>query len=179
MFEQHGRSLSEPAGRPATVHDRRPRGAMNRIAGAALALALVVAGVEGSPAVAGHGISHYPSYFPDEIRIEAMDPATAALGLGNKTLHAYVGAVPGFGGRVPDHVKPVESLGSFLVLGFNPASEAFASADSRCTAARGILAALRERARGFVFHPYPVTPYHADYLHHLDRIEETRAALGA
>ena len=76
-------------------------------------------------------------------------------------------------------MKPVESLGSFLVLGFNPASETFASADSRCTTARGILGELRERAPGFVFHPYPVTPYHADYLHHLDRIEETRAALGA
>ena len=67
------------------------------------------------------------------------------------------------------------SLGSFLVLAFNGAAPAFASAESRCAAARGILAALREaQAAGFVFHPYPVTPYHADYLHHLDRIEEAQ-----
>ena len=122
MFEQHGRSLSGPAGRPATVHGHRPRGAMNRIAGAALALALVAAGVEGSPAVAGHGISHYPSYFPDEIRIEAVDPATAALGLERKTLHAYIGGTPAFDGRAPAHVKALRSLGSFLVLAFGRAS---------------------------------------------------------
>ena len=70
------------------------------------------------------------------------------------------------------------SLGSFLVLAFNGAAPAFASAESRCAVARGILATLREeQAAGFVFHPYPVTPYHADYLHHLDRIEAARSAL--
>ena len=83
-------------------------------------------------------------------------------------------------GRCPEHVKSVKSLGSFLVLSFNAASARFASADARCTAARGILAALREEnAGGFVFHPYPVTPYHADYLHHLDRIEAVVGALAA
>ena len=35
-----------------------------------------------------------------------------------------------------------------------------------------------ERAAGFVFHPYPVTPYHADYLHHLDRVEAAKDAVG-
>ena len=59
------------------------------------------------------------------------------------------------------------------------ASARFASADDRCAAARGILAALsEEKAAGFVFHPYPVTPYHADYLHHLDRIEAAKGAVG-
>lgn len=149
---------------------------MNRIVSAAVVLALVVAGVEGSPAVAGHGVSHYPSYYPDEIRIEAMDPATAALGLERKTLHAYVGAVPAFDGRVPAHVKPLRSLGSFLVLAFDPASKVFASAERRCAEARGIRARLGERAPGAIYHPYPVTPYHADYLHHLDRIGAAKAA---
>ena len=32
----------------------------------------------------------------------------------------------------------------------------------------------KRKAAGFVFHPYPVTPYHADYLHHLDRVEAAR-----
>ena len=146
---------------------------MNRIACAAPALALAVAG---SPAVAGHGVGHYPSYYPDEIRLEAMDPATAALGLEGKTLHAYLGGTPEFAGGVPAHVKPLRSLGSFLVLAFDPAAKAFASAGRRCAAARGIHARLGERAPGAIYHPYPVTPYHADYLHHLDRIGAAKAA---
>ncbi len=121
---------------------------MNRIASAALVLALAADGLAGSPAVAGHGVSHYPSYFPDEIRIEAMDPATAALGLERKTLHAYIGGTPAFAGRVPAHVKPLRSLGSFLVLAFDPASKAFASAERRCAAAHGFRARLGERAPG-------------------------------
>ena len=70
------------------------------------------------------------------------------------------------------------SLGSFLVLAFDGAAPAFASPERRCAAARGMMTALREEpSAGFVFHPYPVTPYHADYLHHLDRIEDARSAL--
>ena len=152
-------------------------GTVSRLAGAALAVVVLAAG--GAPALAGHGLSHYPSYYPHEIRIDALDPHAAAARLTNKSLHAYLGAIPGFEEERPDHVKPVVSLGSFVVLGFNPASEAFASAESRCAAARGILAALQDDAPGVVFHPYPITPYHADYLHHLDRIEEAGAALGA
>jgi hypothetical protein len=143
---------------------------------AALAAVLAVGG--GAAALAGHSLGHYPSYYPDEIRIDTLEPAAAAKGLGEGTLHAYVGAAPTFGGPVPDHVKPVTSLGAFLVLAFESAATAFASPDRRCAAARGILAALREeKAAAFVFHPYPVTPYHADYLHHLDRIEDARSAL--
>jgi hypothetical protein len=143
---------------------------------AALALVLCVGG--SGAALAGHTLGHYPSYYPDEIRIDVLDPAAAGRSLGAGTLHAYVGGAPAFQGPVPDHVGPVTSLGSFLVLAFNGAAPAFASSESRCAAARGILAALRgAEVAGFVFHSYPVTPYHADYLHHLDRIEEARTAL--
>jgi hypothetical protein len=142
------------------------------------ALALVLCAGGGGAALAGHSLGHYPSYYPDEIRIDLLDPAAAGRSLGDGTLHAYVGAAPAFAGPVPGHVGPVTSLGSFLVLAFNGAAPAFASAESRCAAARGILAALREeQAAGFAFHPYPVTPYHADYLHHLDRIEDARSGL--
>lgn len=137
---------------------------------------LVVAGGQSG---AGHSIGHFPSYYPDEIRIDAIDAAAAAAGLGDGTLHAYVGAAPAVAAPVPGHVAPVTSLGSFLVLAFDTASARFAAADARCAAARGILAALRDdRTAGFVFHPYPVTPYHADYLHHLDRVEAARGAAG-
>ena len=138
---------------------------------------ILVVGGQGS---AGHSVGHFPSYYPDEIRIEAVDPTAAAKGLSDETLHAYVGTAPDFAGPVPGHVQSVRSLGSFLILSFNAASPRFVSADARCAAARGILAALREeKTGGFVFQPYPVTPYHADYVHHLDRIEAAMDAAGA
>jgi hypothetical protein len=144
------------------------------------ALALVLCAIGGGAALAGHTLGHYPSYYPDEIRIDILDPTAAGTSLGAGTLHAYVGAAPAFKGPVPEHVRPVTSLGSFLVLAFDGAAPAFASPESRCAVARGILAALREaEVAGFVFHPYPVTPYHADYLHHLDRIEAARRAVAA
>jgi hypothetical protein len=151
-------------------------GPARRAAGGALAIVLSLGG--GGSALAGHSLGHYPSYYPDEIRIDALDPAAAASGLRDGTLHAYVGAAPDFGGRVPDHIEAVSSLGSFLVLSLDGAAPSFAAPDRRCAAARGILAVLRDaKAPGFVFHPYPVTPYHADYVHHLDRVADARHAL--
>ena len=136
----------------------------------------MLAGGQGS---AGHSVGHFPSYYPDEIRIDTVDPVAAGKGLVDGTLHAYVGAVPSFAGQVPGHVRAVKSLASFLVLTQKPAAAGSASADERCAVTRSVLSALgREPAVGFVFHPYPVTPYHADYLHHLDRVEAARHAVG-
>jgi hypothetical protein len=146
-----------------------------RVAGLILVAGLLVVGGRG---VAGHQIGHYPSYYPDEIRIDAIDPITAGKGLAGDTLHAYVGAVPEFAGSMPRHAKAVSSLGSFLVIAFDTGSARFASPGDRCAAARNILAALSEvKSVGFVFHPYPLTPFHADYLHHVDRVEAAKAAL--
>ncbi|MEX1059764.1 MAG: hypothetical protein WED13_01965 [Methyloceanibacter sp.] len=147
-----------------------------RVAGAAMIAGLLVIGGQSG---GGHSVGHYPSYYPDEIRIEAVNPVAAAKRLDDETLHAYVGAAPAFAGAVPEHIRTVRSLGSLLVLSFNTASPRFASAIARCTAARGILAALSGETAVFVFHPYPVTPYHADYLHHLDRVEAATAAIGS
>jgi Predicted solute binding protein len=152
-----------------TWRDPALREIVRGMAGAIIVAGLVAAGGQGS---AGHSVGHFPSYYPDEIRIEAIGPAAAAKGLSDETLHAYVGAAPSFAGPVPKHLESVRSLGSVLVLSFKTASARFASADARCAAAREFMAALRdEKAGGFIFHPYPVTPYHADYLHHLDRAE--------
>jgi hypothetical protein len=141
-------------------------------------IATVLCLAESTATLAGHSISHYPSYYPDEIRIDVLNPAAAGRSLGDGTLHAYVGAAPEFAGPIPDHVRPLRSLGSFLVLAFDGGAPAFASPESRCAAVRGILAALREaEVPGLVVHPYPVTPYHADYLHHLDLVEQARSAL--
>ena len=193
MFHRHGRF--SPSGRkilamhpgidrlgrrtrPGRSASREPaiRGIVRGTVGAIMVAGLVAVGGQGS---AGHSVAHFPSYYPHEIRIETVDPAAAAKGLSEETLHAYVGATPAFAGPVPKHVEPVQSLGSILLLSFNTTSTRFASADARCTAARGFMAALREETTdGFVFHPYPVTPYHADYLHHLDRAEAAIGAVG-
>ena len=150
---------------------------MKHVAGVALVLVMVCAGWV--PARAGHGVVYYPSFYPQEIRVETMDPAAAAALFRNNSLHAYIGSTPRFTGSVPDHLKSVESLDSLLVLTFNRAAEGFRRRESRCAAAGGILAALAGDSRGVIFNPYPVTPYHPDYLQHLDRIEDAKAAVRA
>ncbi len=147
----------------------------NRVAGLAVALGLAVGG--GMAALASHSLGHYPSYYPDEIRIAALDPAAAAKGLADKSLHAYLGGSPAFRDRPPAHVQPITSLGSLLVLRFDKRG---AADGDRCPAARATLKALGDiKADGFVFHPYPITPYDADYIYHLDRVEAAVAAVAA
>src|SRR5438132_14130801 len=144
------------AGTPGrcAARDLSRRRLAKRVAGLLLAGALLAVGGRGG---AGHQVGHYPSYYPDEIRIDVVDPAAAAKGLSDETLHAYVGAAPSFTGPVPEHVKQAQSLGSFLVLSFSSASPRYASAEVRCATARGILADL-SKASDFIFHPYPITP---------------------
>jgi hypothetical protein len=69
----------------------------------------------------------------------------------------------------------VESLGSYLTLHFNPASARLDNEAARCAAARNVARAIAGAAEGFVFHPYPVTPYHPDYLQHADLAEAEKA----
>lgn len=174
------RGVDGPAGERMHLSRRACRdnarcGIIRCTAGVVMAAGLIIAGGQ---SVAGHSVGHFPSYYPHEIRIETVDPAAAAERLGNKSLQAYLNARPAFTAAVPKHLTALSSLGSFVVLSFDAASARFKSADARCAAARGILAALREeKTAGFVFHPYPVTPYHADYLHHLDRVEAITAAV--
>ena len=71
------------------------------------ALALLLS----APAEAGHELPFYPSFYPQEIRVEALEPGAAAAQLRSGTLHAYLGADPFGGGRLPANVSAVESLG--------------------------------------------------------------------
>ena len=61
---------------------------------------------------AGHEVPYYPSFYPQEIRIEPLDPASAGKEFLNKTapLNAYIGASPRFDGQPPGFLKSVESL---------------------------------------------------------------------
>ncbi len=111
---------------------------------------------------AGHEFPFYPSFYPQEITVEALDAQTAAQRLAKGTLHAYAGTLE------TDLAKTaaVASLGGYVI--------ARVERDA-CAAARGLKPAL---PAGAVWHPYPVTPFHADYLHHADRAEAARATTG-
>jgi hypothetical protein len=126
-----------------------------------LGVALALCGM----AHAGHEFPFYPSFYPQEITVEALDPASAAARLAKGTLHAYAGAISAPGAKL----GTVTSLGGYVVARVPELSDRAA----RCAAARGMKEALPP---GAIWHPYPVTPFHADYLYHADRAEAARAA---
>ncbi|MFQ5830790.1 MAG: hypothetical protein ACE5JD_16785 [Candidatus Methylomirabilia bacterium] len=127
-----------------------------------------------TPADGGHEVPVYPSYYPQEIRIETVDLASAAGLLRKGAIHAYVGDGLVFGEKTPDNVSYVESLGSYLVLTVNRASPVLDDREARCSAVRPTVRALAGATEGFIFHPYPITPYHMDYLHHFDLAEASK-----
>src|SRR3989442_8518288 len=73
----------------------------------------------------------------------------------------------------------VESLRAFVVLTFNPASRAFADTRDRCAAAARLAPALATTRTEYAVHPYPVTPWHDDYVHHGDLVEAAKARVTA
>jgi hypothetical protein len=137
-----------------------------------LAALLVTLGVARS----GHELPVYPSYYPHEIAIETMPPERAADLLRDATLHGYLGAEPRFASAVPASIRPVLSLGSFLIVRINPAARSAQDERSACAVAETIVRDMADKP-GFVFHPYPVTPLHGDYLYHVDRAEAAKAWL--
>lgn len=127
---------------------------------------------------AGHEIPFYPSFYPQEIKIEVMEPAAAARLLTKKSLHAYVGIDPFAGDAAPGHVTYAESLKSYVVLTLGR-SGAPGDGEARCAAAARALKTLSTTPGAFTFHPYPVTPYHDDHVSHVDRVESERKRLAA
>jgi len=124
---------------------------------------------------AGHEINYYPSFYPQEIRIEPLDPASAGQEFLNKTapLNLYVGASPRFDGGVPSFLKSAESLAAFIV-----ASPRGQSRDGRCQVLANAAGSVAKEP-GTVAHAYPITPYHADYLGHVDRVPKPAALTGS
>lgn len=139
----------------------------------ALALALAVAGRGGS----GHELSFYPSFYPQEITLRVLDPPTAARQLEKKTLHAYVGPDPFTSATPPPHVNYAQSFGSWVVLTFERSTGAYADSATRCAAAGRVARALAGARSDLVAHPYPVTPYHGDYIRHVDLVGAARKRL--
>jgi hypothetical protein len=137
----------------------------------ALAAALLSATAPASRA--GHEVSYYPSFYPQEIRIEPLDPDAAAREFGNAKdpLHAYLGTAPRFEAGIPGHLKSAVSLRSFIAARINPHSDRLAGRGARCQALAAV-APLLATTPDIVGHAYPITPYHADYLHHVDRVPD-------
>jgi hypothetical protein len=148
---------------------RRPGvGPASRCIGAALSCAALFAP---PTAHAGHEVPFYPSFYPQEIRIEPLAPDVAARELAATKLHAYIGAAPRFDAAPPTHLKSAESLRSLITATINPRSKHGQDRNARCQALRRAAAMLAERP-DIVAHPYPITPYHADYLDHADLVPE-------
>jgi hypothetical protein len=125
---------------------------------------------------AGHELPYYPSYYPQEIRLAAIDTRAAATLLQKGAIHAYIGGNPFPNGKPPANIGTVASFGAYLVVTFNPTSATLPDQEHRCTAASQFLGALERDRASYHVDPYPVTPYHMDYLYHFDRVEAASQA---
>lgn len=153
-------------GRHEGAQSRAPR-----IRAKAAFVLVLIASLAAAPAEGGHEWPIYSSFYPSVIQVETVDPAAAAKLLPKGGLSAYVGAAPAFAGAPPAAVASIESLGAFVMVSVNPPD---------CTA---LQEALRNAAAhppaNMVFHPYPVTPFHADYLEQEDLAQAAAARVRA
>jgi len=153
-----------------------PRRAVAMKGLAAFAVVLVAVVVT-SAARGGHEFPVYPGYYPHEIRIETIPPEQAAGLLLQNKIQAYIGPEPRFAGAVPESLRAVESLGSFVIVRVNPQSPLARTEASACAATRTVIRDIAKRRAEWMFHPYPVTPFHGDYLYHVDLAEAAKSRL--
>lgn len=146
-----------------------------------VSLVLLIALAMVTVARSGHELPVYPSYYPHEIQIETVLPERAASLLLDGRIQAYVGAAPHFTRSLPNHIRAIESLGSFIVVRVNPLSPLMKDERSTCAVAgvvvHAIVAKRDEKIGDLIVHPYPVTPLHGDYLHHVDLAETAKSRL--
>jgi hypothetical protein len=135
-----------------------------------MAVALGIASVAHS----GHEFPIYPSYYPHLISIATIPPDRAATELVAGRIQAYVGAPPLFTGAIPEAIKPIESLGSLVVVRVNPDSPRAKDRAASCALIDDVMRDIERHASAFTFHPYPITPFDGDYLYHADLAEAAR-----
>ena len=142
---------------------------------------IMTAAVASLTAVAwsGHEQPVYPSYYPHEIEIATLAPQQAGALLGTGKLHAFIGSAARFSGVPPKQVESVPSLGSFVVVKLNPGSALAEDEASTCAAVRAIVREVAAKGGDLIAHPYPVTPWHGDYLQHADLAEAAVARLAS
>jgi hypothetical protein len=122
----------------------------------------------------GHELPIYPSFYPHEIEIRTLAANRAADELRGAKIQAYLGEDLQVAGAAPEQIRAVESLGSFVVARVNSAR--MRSEAGACGAIRTLLGELGAQD-GIVAHPYPVTPFHGDYLYHADLAAAAKARL--
>jgi hypothetical protein len=145
--------------------------------GLGVVVALLIAAAVAAVAWSGHEMPVYPSYYPHEIKIETLTPDRAAGLLLDSKIQAYIGGQPRFTGPPPDSLHAVESLGTFVVVRINPDSPLAKDEASVCAVAHALARDASGKRGEFFFHPYPVTPWHGDYLYHADAADAARARL--
>jgi hypothetical protein len=140
-----------------------------------IALALLVLTVAAvMVARGGHELPVYPSYYPHEIEIVPVASEKAGALLLSGRIHAHVGGGVDITGAPADAIGTVESLGSLVLVRVNPASPRAADGTSACALAAAVARDLAGKGGDFLPHPYPVTPFHGDYLHHVDLAEAAK-----
>src|SRR5258705_3743148 len=125
----------------------------------------------------GHELPVYPSYYPHEIEIATVASERAADLLRDGKMHAYVGGTPRFAGAIPETISAVESLGLFVIVSVNPASPLAKEEASICALTRVVIREIGGKASELILHPYPVTPFHGDFLNHVDLAAAAKARL--
>jgi hypothetical protein len=145
--------------------------ACERIVAFAVLVALLVVVVRVD---AGHESPFYPSYYPQEIRVESVSSAAAGPALQRASIHAFLGGDPYRGRTTPANVASVESLGAYVVVTLNTASPGLGDRERRCALATRLIRTLARNKGKYISHPYPVTPYHMDYLEHFDLAESSK-----
>jgi hypothetical protein len=123
---------------------------------------------------AGHELPVYPSYYPHQIEIATATPEEATEQLRTGKMHAFVGNNLQFT-ELPPTVTSVQSLGSLIVAELNPQSPSAGKQAEGCEVSGALLRALAQGQAKVIVHPYPVTPYHGDYLYHADIAEAAKA----
>jgi hypothetical protein len=121
----------------------------------------------------GHELPIYPSFYPHEIEIRTLAPESAAERLQQGKLQAYVGPGLTFTGNLPADMQAIETLGSYVVV--RAKRESARVNATPCGVMAAVARDLGRRTDGFVLHPYPVTPFHGDYLQHADLAQAAKA----
>jgi hypothetical protein len=140
------------------------------IVGVAFALVTVARG--------GHEQPVYPSYYPHEIELTAVAPERAAELLRPGKIQVYLGSAPRFADPPPTTIESISSLGAFLVVRTNPSSPVARDSASACGTLDIVARDFAGKSDALISHPYPVTPFHGDYLHHADLVEAEKARIG-
>jgi len=138
---------------------------------------LILTAIAVTLARGGHEFPVYPGYYPHEIKIETIPPDQAADLLRASKIQAYIGSGAGFGGQLPDSIGSIESLGSFLIVRVNPDSPLAKDESSACAVSHAVIRELASSSDSVKIHPYPVTPFHGDYLDYVDLADAARKHL--